>query len=403
MGSTTTAEIRVDGERVAEVEEFDYSSDILAVGEEAHITIANPGGKHSAKLQPGQIVEFLMRDPAVNGGSPTLKHRGRITQRQARIDQKGSTIKLVSADLGWHLLKCCAPLWFNLKRVDLSRLIDPNYSSPGERKVIPSLVNEQAYRFGFKGVRADNLTNRRTKIGLSGVQAESRSVLDPLFAIQAEPGDHIFDIIDNQARRYNRLVNVGVDGFIQLWEPDYKQKPLYRFVSAVGDASSNLLEAETVATLENMYTEVVCVGQQIETELVKDAKNPNAGKKRGGVRKPDLLPFMHRLTFSDPEMTTRDLAERQAEYKWKRSWFDSWMCHVAVPVLHQNGLWIEADTMAHVNIPILNVTGNYYVSSVHCTVSLQSGTRCQIKLREPNLLTAAFGELKDPTVPRAKK
>lgn len=404
MASTTTAEIRIDGQRVAEVEEFDYSSDILAVGEEAHITIPNPDGRYTGKLAAGQLVEFLMRDPAVNGGAPTLKHRGRITRRKARADaQGGSVLSLVSADLGWHLLKCCAPLWFNLKRVRLRRMVDPNYSSPGRKKAIPSLVNEAAYRFGFKGVRASNVLNRTTKLGLNVQKAEGQDGIDNVFAIQAEPGDLIYDLITNQARRFNLLVNVSVDGYIQLWNPDYSQRPLYSLYSIPAYSFNNIIDAEEDISLDTMFTEVTCVGQQVQWEGDLDPDNPNAGKKRGQFSRPNLLPFVHRMTYADPEMFSRGLAQKGAEWRWKRSWFDAYQLRITVPDLHQNGIWWESDTMANVNISQLGLYRNLYIQSVQCRVNKQTGATTAILLREPGLLSAAFDEIPDPPILRAAK
>lgn len=402
MASTTTAEIRIDGQRVAEVEEFDYSSDILAVGEEAHITIPNPDGRYTEKLLCGQMVEFLMRDPAVNGGAPTLKHLGRITQRQARWDRGGSKIKIVSADLGWHLLKCCAPLWFNLKQVEFSRLIDPKYSTPGRKKPVPSLVNEEATRFGFRGVRAGNILNRRTKLGLAVQQLAGQLQPGPVFAIQAEPGELIYDIISSQLRRYNKLLNVSVDGFIQVFEPDYKQSPLYSFTSQAGNLANNILDVEESESLESIYTEVSCVGQQVAWEGYQNTRDPNAGKKRGTARKPSALPFTHRLTYADPELFTNDLAQRGAEWRMRRSLFDSYLLTINVKEHHQNGIWYEADTIARVAIDKLGIRENLYTQSVQCRVNTREGAVTQIMLRKPGLLTAAFGEIPDPPIRRAK-
>lgn len=404
MASTTTAEIRVDGERIAEVEEFDYSSDILAVGEEAHITVPDPKAALIGKLRAGQLVEFLMRDPAVNGGSPTLKHRGRITRRSARVDRSGTKIKLVSADLGWHLMKCCAPLWFNLKRVALRSMVDPAFSAPGSRRPIPSLVNEQAYHFGFKGVRGNNVLNRRSKLGLAALKTLDQGGIEQIFAIQAEPGDLLYDLISNQARRFNLLLNVSVDGYIQLWNPDYSQAPSYSLYSVPAYSQNNILSAEEAVSADTMFTDVDCVGQQVAWEDNKeiDPRTPNAGKKRGRFSRPSLLPFTHRLTFADPEMFNSGLAQKAAEWRWKRSWFDSYQLVVSVKDHHQSGLWWESDTMCNVNISQLGVYRNLYIQSVQCRVSLNEGATTQIVLREPNLLSAAFDEIPDPPTPRAK-
>lgn len=101
----TQCRIIVDGETIEEIVNFDYSSDVMAIAEEAHFSVDNRNRKYTGKLRLGQRVEFILQNPAVNGGAATVKHRGVIVHRMGRVSPTdGAMIDVVSADLGWHLL-----------------------------------------------------------------------------------------------------------------------------------------------------------------------------------------------------------------------------------------------------------------------------------------------------------
>ena len=107
---------------VEEVTAFDYSNDVLAVGEELHLEVVNPNGKYTPYLNTGDSVRVRLSNPAVNGGTPTTKHVGVVVGRKA--NGRRGTINVVSADLGWHLQNNAAPLWYNLRRARYIDLVD---------------------------------------------------------------------------------------------------------------------------------------------------------------------------------------------------------------------------------------------------------------------------------------
>lgn len=408
--SSTKVRIVVDGETIDEVTELDYASDMLAVGDQAHFTVPNLGRRYTGSLQEGSLVELSMSNPYVRGpksslahrsppqgskssGDYTLKHRGRIVERVAEGSPTGgSFIKVTAADLGWHLQNCCAPLWFNLRQGNLRDLIDPARSRPG-RGGQPLYFLDPS--FGLKGVRGSNKINRNLKQSVKTAEAVALQELT-LFAIQVEPSDHILDKILEYARRENLLVNVSVDGYLQAWLPDYSEPPQYHIVNRAGQ--SNILSYRRVDDIRSRYTEVECVGEQFGFEGdTQDPNNPNATKKRGKVKSADLpqhmqsnLPFLHRLTFSDGEMYNRGLAKKMAEWRYKRSLFDSFFVEYIVEEHYQDGVWWEADFMCSVDDEDAGLSGNFYIQSVNCTSRKSEGDLTRVVLRLPGLLTAGL-------------
>lgn len=379
---STRAVIQVAGQEVEEIVQFEYSSDVLAVGDLCHYTVAPAPRKERRVFPIGSEVTLHLSHPQVQGGKRTLKHLGVLIEKTTESSPSaGTVVRITSADLGWHLLSNCAPLWYNLRRATYADLMDP-----GEKR---GLMDPS---FGLKGVRFDNELNRRLKLGAAVRRAAAQRVLDPVVAIQVEPGDTIYDKMVEYARRLNLLVNVSCDGYVQCFRPADREPPLYKITRRRGSPHNNVLQGSLFESAKTIWTEVECVGEQIGYEGPQDPNDPHAGKKRGQVKRADLLPFVHRLTFSDGEMYDRRLAQKQAEWKQKRGLFDSWYVRYRVPWHHQEGTWWECDTMCEVEDEELGVFGMYYVASVVYTSSRTDGEVTEVVLRRPGLLSAGGGE-----------
>lgn len=400
--SQTRCQVKISGQLIEEIKDFGYRSDALAVGDEAHFTAANVRRKYTGALKVGEDVEFLLSNPQVNGGQWATKHTGIITARDQQGDASGSVVKATSNDLGWHLQNNAAPLWFNLRKAKFVDLIDPSRTFRDRRGKQIAFIDQS---WGFKGYRvSDNSLNRLIKAGLrqgaAEAQANSQRVLDPVFAIQVDPGDAVYDVISQYARRINALVNVTVDKYIQVWRPDYNRKPAYRFLNVRGGKENNVIRYQHHDELRGKYTQVECIGNQLGYEGPQDPNNPNASKKRGSIYHTDLLPFLRRLTFSDGQMYQKGLAQKAAEWRYKREIFGSWYVSYTVEGHHQNGVWYEADQICYIQDDDLGLDGNFYVAAVDYAVSKQDGDTTTLTIRLPGLLTAAFGVL--PNAPTVK-
>lgn len=390
MGQTQ-CRIVVGGDTIEEITAFDYTSDVMAIGETAQFSVANAGRKYTSKLKIGERVEFILQNPRVNGGSPTVKHRGVIITRTIKVTPTdGCVIDIVSADLGWHLQNSDAPLWLRLQGKSYADICDPATSPLFDKS------------WGFTGLDFTGNPRRRLKLGLAASIAATRSPIEPVHVIQVEPGEKAADKLTEYARRINLLVNVSPDGKLCLFRPNDTQKPLYSLRNRIGDTGNNILSSEVVENAATRWTEVVVVGEQLASETYAiDSTNPNATKKRGVVKHPGNLPFTHRKTQADGEMFQNGLAQRQAEWVYKRGLFDSWYMTAKVAEHYQNGTWWESDTVAHVVDDDCGVEGNLYVARVQCSGSKTTGDETAILLRRPGLLSASFGEYPNPPIYRA--
>ena len=386
----TTCRVVVDGETCDDILSFDYSSDVLAIAEEAHFVVENKGRKWRDALRIGQRVEFILAHPEVNGGAPTVKHRGVITKRNPRVSPgDGSTIAVTSSDLGWFLQNSNVPIWLRLQGKTYAALVDPAQSPLFDKS------------WGFRGVRFDGDIRRRLKLGVAAVAAASQRVLDPVHVIQSEPGDVPAELITSYCRRLNLLLNVSVDGYVVCFRPADTQAPLYSIRLRDGDPENNVLECSATEDARTRYTEVIVVGEQVGYEGSQDANNPNASKKRGCVRHPGNFPAMLRLTRADGEMFQNGLAQKQAEWLAKRGNFDAFYATYKVAEHHMNGSWLESDLVCNVQDDELGLSGNMYVQSVRCSGTRGQGDVTELTLRMPGLLSAAFGEIPSPPIFRA--
>lgn len=386
MGQTT-CRVVVEGRTVEEILSFDYSSDVMAIAEEAHFSVENKNRKYRDQLRLGQRVEFILQNPDVNGGAPTVKHRGVIVRRNPKISpSEGSVINITSADLGWHIQNSDAPLWMRLQGKTFADICDPATSPFFD----PS--------WGFTGLDFTGDPRRRLKLGLAAALVEQKRIIQPVHVIQIEPGEKPSEKITEYARRLNLLLNVSPDGKVCLFRPNDEQAPLYSLRLREGDEGCNVLDADLVEDARSLWTEVIVVGEQLPNQLFTNTTNPNATKKRGRVVHPGALPFTHRRTAADGEMYENGLAQKQAEWMYKRGIFDAWVATYNVSEHHQNGFWWESDTVVHIDDEELGLLGNFYVQAVHCTGSKQAGDTTTVTVRKPGLLSASFGEYPNPPI-----
>lgn len=386
------------------VKEFRYSSDVLGVGEECLFTIVNQDGKYTGLLKRGSTVRLYLSHPAVNGGAKTLKFKGIITRRAARASD--GTIRITVADLGWHLVNCHAPLWQNLRTTTFEQMCDPT--------VEHSLIDPSWRLVGLRSGKDANRINRFRKLGLPLGRAGALLALDAAksltHTIQVEGGESIFDIMVKAAQKKNLLVNVTCDGYVQIWDPDYERKADYKIDAKEG--GTNIIEGELVEDIASLWTHLDCVGEYIGILPQDTTFNQNAAHRRGTFPtkggSTGVLPFVHRRTGADGEMYDDAMADKQAEWWFKRGLFDSLYLQYTVVDHCQyrsdgTAIWWESDQLCDVVDELLGVQGVMYVASVMCESSVPSGDTTQVVLRRPHLLSAAWGEWKAPAIVKSSK
>jgi len=375
---TTLATLEVAGQELPNITRFSYRSDVLNLGDPFAVTLANPRGKWTGKLPVGATVKYSLTNKDANGGQKTPKLVGIITHRDVASDGgSGTVITLRGADLGWHLLNNSGPCWQPLQGITFQTMLN---------KVVDS-------SWGFAGVRTENDTNRKLKLGRAGAKIQlAPHVTIPLQRIQIEPGESIADVLILYAKRLGLLVNVSADGYLQVFTPNYSQPSRYVLnyhdVAEPESVKNNVERARLSETCESIYTEVTCVGEVVALPVGQAGDNPNVGKFRGRFENTSALPFLHRLVFADSEQLSKTLADFRATWRYQRGLFDSKTITYLVRGHHQNGVWWESDTMADVEDSVNGLRGRFYVSAVQCNRDMESGDTTEVTLKMPDLLGA---------------
>lgn len=375
---------------------FSYSSDITQLGDPFSVVIPDPRGRYKDKFKRGQTIKLSLRNPNVEGNALTLKSLGIITDRVRTCNASGTKIELKCADLGWHLVNCCAPYWYNLQEPTWEQLLkDPNWIHPS---------------WGLRGVRESNETNRLLKQKLNQGRAaaaiELQSVLGSFLHIQVEPGDKIADHLATYARRANLLLNVSCDGYIQLWRPDYNRQPLFSIelhdLSDPARNKNNVLDVTISDSIDEIYTEVNCVWEQLTPQLFANTADQNFAKDVGSFFNQYALPFYRRFSWADGDIFENPDASKQALWRYNKGVFDSWQATYTVRghwqkiAGQQRAYWWESDQMCSVNDTVNGLTGNFYIAAVRCDRD-EKGDRTIVTLRKP-CLQANFGEYNQPSV-----
>ena len=382
-------------QEIDEVKEFDLADDVLAVGDESHFTIVNPRRKYTGALFVGASIKVYFESPAVNGGAQALAHSGIITRT---VDEPlRGTIKITTADKGWHLRNNAAPLWYRLTRGEFTTLIDPAHYQIGKSGKRRYLIDPS---WGIKGWTAGPIKKNNLNQGRRGIQRAISipAANDPIQVIQAEPGDSVYDLMSTYARRKNLFITVGInekeESYIRAWRPNYSRAPAYDLRCT--SQESNIIESSLQESLDSIWTDVECIGEQDGLEIL-DVTDPNTGKKRGAFYNSAALPFLHRLTFGDGEVYKEDLARNVAGWRARRGLYDSWYVQYRVPDHYQvrksNALWWEADELVSVEDEDLGLSGPFYISAVQYQGSRSGGDVTILTLRKPALMSPAFGEM----------
>lgn len=375
---TPVVSIKVGG---VEVRTKDYMliQDVLALGDVFSCTVPNPDGGYSGTFKPGDSAKIYMADSSVSGGSQTLGMTGITVSRDFSSNTQGSTIRLTCADLGWHLQNNTAPVWLRLQGLRfsqlLNKLIDPTWKFAGT----------QDY---------ESIAGKKVRLGRAGAQLQVTPTAYPptLPRIQVEPGETCADILIKYAKLSKKLVNVTADGILQIFNPDYKQPPVYTFHYHKSNetlrSQNNVESVQITDSIQGIYTDVSCYSVTLLPASSYLSNNPNEGHFKGLFSNPDALPFVHRLSFADAEQLNRDQAKNRSVWKAQRGEFDSWKYEVEVYGHTQNGAFYIPNTMCTINDTVHGVKGNFYVQAVKYERTIQGGTKTMLTIRKPGLLAA---------------
>jgi prophage tail gpP-like protein len=371
--------VLVAGTEYSDIKSYTIDSNVLTLADTFEFQLANLDGAHSGDINEGDPVAVYIEDPAVNSGSRNLILMGLVTGIDLVSDTSGgTTMTIQGADLGWHLVNNCGPLFKTLMGLTFQKFLDA---------VIDST-------WGFRlPSRTDNDTNRRLNQGRAAI-ASARSAVDVFIPpVCFEAGQQIGDTLIQYAQRAHQLANVSSDGYLQIWTPRYDTPAaftLHYHKSTEPERRLNNVKApiRISRNIDGLYTKVICVGTVAVPSVMPSPDNPHAGTFRGEWSDETALPFNRLFTFSDGDALTPERAANRAKWKANRGKFDSWIAQYTAIGHSAGGTLFAPDTMCGVNDTVHGVHGSYYISARRFVRSMTGGTTTVLELRRPNLLSA---------------
>jgi prophage tail gpP-like protein len=293
-------------------------------------------------------------------------------------DEQGGTVLTISgADLGWHLVNSCGPLFKSTMSINFAKLLE--------------LVIDPTW--GFSGVRTDNDTNRHLSQGRAGI-APPRSAVDVFIPpVCFEAGEMLADKLITYARRAKQLVNVSSDGYLQIFQPRYDTPIVgtlhyHRPTESTRRLNNVKGPVRTHESIDGIYTDVTCVGSVAVPSVLPSRFNPHAGTFQAKYSDPTQLPFRRLLTFQDSDSMTQAFANDRVKQRFQRGQFDSWVSEYTAYGHVMGGTFFAADTMIAIDNTIDSVRGNFYVVARRFQRTKGGGTTTKLQLRKPNLLRA---------------
>lgn len=396
---TSQVRLVIGGKEITSVTFWVASQDVLMIGDPFSVQLPNPRGIHTKTVTEGASVQLYLSNPAVNGGRASLTHTGLIVDVDLEAEaNSGSTLRAQGADRGWHLQDNCPPFLVRgqaqlIERVGLFQLVQRFASNPTWGFADAS---------GAVPVRADDRTNRLIRLTGESVppnRAQADAAANDnlvIYRLIVEPGQTVADLLTTSARRLNRLVGVGADGVLQVWNPDYNQTPLYRLDYHPPDdpdsVRNNVLAARISKSAAKKYTRVEVVGQLVGW-YPTDIEDLAPGRFSAAATQSDLLPFDHTLTYADGEVWDPALAPYAAQWALKRNLYDAFTAVYKVRGHHQNGSWWTAGTMCELHDSVNGLDGAYFVAAVKL-MRTRDGDQTEVTLKQKGLLAASFDRLR---------
>lgn len=391
---TSQVTLRIGGEEIRNVTSWAASQDVLMIGDPFSVVIPNPRGVYTKKLRVGQTVELLLSNPAVRGGAPALTHTGLVVRRDVSSEtSSGSIIRLQCADRGWHLEHNCPRFFVNgqaqlIEKTTLARLVQRFAANP---------TWGFADAAGTVTVRADDETSRRLRLGVPPTRAQAQAAASDeliVYRMIVEPGQTVANLLTAAAKRLNRLIGVSADGVLQVWNPNYAQRPLYRLDYHTADdpdvVRNNVLSAGASESIEGLFTRVEVVGQVVG--WYPQDPNDLAPGRFSAVATSTAVPFDHELTYSDGEVWQPRLAPFAAQWRLNRFRYDASTFTYRVRGHHQNGTWWTAGTMCELHDSVNGFDGVFFVGAITMLRS-RDGDQTLVTLKLPELLAASFDRL----------
>jgi len=418
----TIAILEIEGlQEELSTQSYAVSDDVLQVGDAMNAVVPVTRTQRSKireireRLERGPFYSFYLQNPGINGGKRTLRQRG-VLRGISGSSAPGSAqaLSLKGQDLGWHLINQSAPTFYRLEHATLDALI---------RKLVTDNPS-----WGFQGVRTSNDTNRRLKHGRVSAQiALDPHVFTPYKVIQINPGQRPIDVLQQFVQREGMLLNVSGDGYLQLFNPNYNQQPLFGLFHYPDDDSNrvanNVWGVEFDSSIEGIYTSVTCIWDDVYTGVLNAPFTANLGRHAATYTRspapgiassvegqligppsdvsPAYLPYPHELVFADSEPLSRQQGRNRATWRAHRDEWNSWVWRAATAGhAQEDGYW-SADTLCALVDQIWGIHGLFYVSNVVLEGRVGGANQTRVELRKPGLLSNDL--LRLTSTPRRRK
>lgn len=372
---------------------YSIDSNVCTLADAFTLKIVNPAGVRTGEILPGDPVKIFAKDPRVSGGREAQLLTGIVVDITESSDDSGGTVWDISgADLGWHIVNNCGPLFKILNGLTFQKFMDE--------------ILDPSWGFRTPSKIDDNLRSRRISQGRAAVAAARAPVGTFIPPICFESGDMIADKLITYARRAKRLVNVTVDGYLQIFEPNYVTPAdgvlHYHKTTESSRKLNNVKSARIRRSIEGVYTDVTCVGTVVVPSVLPNKYNPHAGTFKGFYQNASALPFKRLLTFSDGDVgvdgPNLPQATARAQWRGKRGLFDAFTAeytfkgHVISPdgdLEGRSGTFFAPDGILAVEDTVNKISGPHYLMARRFQRSPQGGTTTILTLKKPNLLSAA--------------
>jgi prophage tail gpP-like protein len=212
-----------------------------------------------------------------------------------------------------------------------------------------------------------------------GVKVRAATDLGPVFRTWSiEPGETVFENLDRMARQRSVLVVSDGKGGIVLTTAGMQRVPTALVLG------SNILQAETVVSHTERFSEYIVMGQR-----PRDDENDPAEvtTKRGSAKDPLIRRYRPRIDIVED---VGDQASYQTRANWRRSVSAGLGLTTRVTVQgwsHANGLW-EPNTLVQVDDSRLRLKNReLLIIAVRQTLSFNGGTLTELSMMPREAMT----------------
>ena len=395
MPAKNDVRIIVAGRELSHWVRYDIESDVMGDADAFSVSIANPGGVHTAHVSYHDVVEVL-----VDG---TVQMTGYVDKARKSTDpDSGSVIEITGRDQFGMLVDISAdPVPYSNKNVQqLAELISTPWvdtwkvdNEKNRRSLLQARSSLARYkRFeSIQNVTApvvpahlraslSEMTAAAVKVAAAN-RARVRATVFP--TIKVQPGESILKVLKRVAERADLMLWMAADGTGVIARPNYDQKAIYRLQlhpSSSRDAPSNNVKSGAYETVGiDMFSEYRAVG------TTKNTKNTSGAASIVDITQAATSPLT-RTKLLSVQGKTRAQINHELARQVQLARFASETYEAVVPYHSQNGLLYQVDTIADVDDRVNGALGPWWIQRRRFVGEERGGQTTSLMLRRPGIL-----------------